>query len=70
MFLLVGTPGRLSWSHSFQRSRAPSWCAKAASQGAALFISNIYFTARSQSFFKAKFVAFSASLTRGQDENF
>jgi len=39
MFLLVGTPGRLSWSHSFQRSRAPSWCAKAASQGAALFIS-------------------------------
>jgi hypothetical protein len=60
MFLLVGTPGRLSWSHSFQRSRAPSWCA----QGRIARCGLIYFHGRNQCFFKAKFVTFSATLTR------
>jgi hypothetical protein len=70
MFLLVGTPGRAELEPLLPAQPGPELVCEGRITRCGLIYFQLYFTARSQSFFKAKFVAFSASLTRGQDENF
>lgn len=66
MFLLVGTPGRLSLEPLLPAQPGPELVC----EGRIARCGLIYFRGRSQSFFKARFVTFSASLPRVEMRTF